>query len=147
MILFGIYIAVLLVVCSVFDWKYCGLPTWLVIVGGVGSLIGVAMTLLWGERSVSDIMLAFLPGVAALLLAYVSGEQIGYGDGLILLMIGGYAGVGDTMRILMLALAGSFVVSILLLISKKATGGSHIPFVPFLTLGNMLVMVGGWMSG
>lgn len=147
MIFFGIYIAVLLVICSVYDWKYCVLPLWLILAGGAGSIVGIIYTLLCGEKSVSDVMLAFLPGVATLILAYASREQIGYGDGLLLLMIGGYAGVGDTMKILMVALAGTFGVSVLLLICKKAAGGSRIPFVPFLTVGSVLVMVGGWLTG
>lgn len=147
MILFGFYIVVLLVVCSVYDWKYCGLPMWLVIIGGIGSAVGVLGTVLWRERSVSEVIYALLPGIFTILLAYASREQIGYGDGLILLMLGGYAGVGDTIKILMLALAGSFVVSIVLLLGRKATGNSRIPFVPFLTLGSVLVMVGGWVSG
>lgn len=143
----GVYILVLLVVCSVYDWKYCGLPLWLILAGGVGSLVGIIYTLLCGEKSVPDVILALLPGGATLLLAYASREQIGYGDGLLLLMIGGYAGVGDTMKILMVALAGTFGVSVLLLMCKKATGSSRIPFVPFLTIGSVLVMVGGRLAG
>lgn len=143
----GIYIVVLLVLCSVYDWKYCELPLWLILVGGAGSCIGIVYTLLYGEKSIPDMMLALLPGVAALLLAHVSREQIGYGDGLLLLMIGGYAGAGDTMKIIIIALAGTFGVSVLLLVCKKASGSSRIPFVPFLTMGSVLVMVGGWLAG
>ncbi len=145
--LWAIYIMVWLVVCSVYDWKYCGVPLWLLVVGSVGSGIGVICTLLWGETSIAEVLLALVPGMVAVLLAYASREQIGYGDGVVLLVIGSYAGVGDTLKILMLALAGTFGVSILLLICKKANGRSRIPFVPFLTMGSVLVMAGGWLTG
>lgn len=143
MIELGIYIGTLLLIGSIYDWKYCNLPVWILVAGGVGGVAGILYTLLCEKRSPVEVGLALLPGIGAVLLAYVTHEQIGYGDGVFLLCIGGCLGKERTMMIVMAALSGICVVSILLLICKKVGKNSRIPFVPFLALGCVLVLLGG----
>lgn len=143
MIGFGIYIGVLLLIGSVYDWKYCNLPVWILVAGGAGGVSGILYDMFCEKRSLVEVGLALLPGMGAILLAYATHEQIGYGDGLFLLCIGGCLGKERTMMVVMAALSGACVVSILLLVCRKAGKNSRIPFVPFLALGCMLVLLGG----
>lgn len=65
-------------------------------------------------------------------------EAIGVGDIKLLILCAGYAGfsgIGIVVRGLMLA----FVYSLIMLLLKKATAKSELPFVPFLLAGALLM--------
>ena len=81
MIVFVVFAVILLVVGSVYDWKYHSLPMWLLLIGGVGGVIGIFFAWQGEIRSITELWTALLPGVMGILLAYVTREQIGYGDG------------------------------------------------------------------
>lgn len=146
MIGLSIYIGILLVIGSVYDWKYCSLPIWILVAGGIGGVTGVLYTLLCEKGNILEVGMAFLPGIGAVLLAYVTHEQIGYGDGLILLCLGGCLRLKQTIIVMMVALAGVCIVSVILLICKKACRSSRIPFIPFLALGYLPVVLGGILT-
>lgn len=140
---FAIFIIILLMVGSIYDWKYRSVPAWILIVGGLGGMAGTLCTLVGTYGRSTEVWLALLPGAMALLLAYITREQIGYGDGVLLLIMGGCLGSSKVIAALLVALAGSGVVSMLLLICRKAERSSRIPFVPFLCMGSFVTMLGG----
>ena len=142
-----IYMGVILLVGSVYDWKYFALPMWLLLAGLLGGAMGAVNSVLVGEASVINAGMAFLPGVVALLLAYITREQIGYGDGLLLLAMGGCVGLRQTVIIVGLALGASFLVSVVLVLLKKAERTQKLPFVPFLFVGWMIAWGGGLLFG
>lgn len=139
----NIFMGVILLVGSIYDWKYYSLPVWLLGVSMLGGGVGLVAALLGteGERGVA--FLALLPGVVALLVAFATREQIGYGDGVLLLAMGGCIGMERTVWTVFAALAGVFVVSCVLLVTGRAQRNKRLPFVPFLLLGEMVVMLGG----
>ena len=128
---------------SIYDWKYRSVPVWILIVGGLGGMAGILCTLVGTYGRSTEVWLALLPGAMALLLAYITREQIGYGDGVLLLIMGGCLGSYKVIVALLVAIAGSGVVSMLLLICRKAERSSRIPFVPFLCMGSFVTMLGG----
>ena len=73
-------------------------------------------------------------GVILLLLARVSSERIGYGDGLMVAVSGSFLGLFMNIRLLMWALFISAIVSAILLVLKKAGRHTELPFAPFLLI-------------
>lgn len=143
MMVFGIFMGLILIVGSIYDGKYYSLPVWLIVIGELGGLAGMAYRLLWCEETVGEVLVALVPGMYLLFLAFLTREQIGYGDGLILLAVGGCLGWESAVAVLFVALTLSFVVGLAGLVLKRAKGKSRIPFVPFLALGSLAVMLGG----
>ncbi len=84
------------------------------------------------------LMLDMLPGILTLSIAYLSGEMIGIGDGLIILFLGSVLGYRLTLLTMFLSFVISGVMSLILLTIKKVTKKSEIPFVPFLSIGIVL---------
>lgn len=146
MIGFGVFIGIMLLVGSVYDWRYRSVPVWLLVMSGLGGLAGILWTLLCTDRGAAEVLSALLPGGMSLLLAYASREQIGYGDGVLLVAMGGCLEAPRVVTALVVALAGACVVSILLLVCRRAKRNSRIPFVPFLCMGCVVVVLGG-MNG
>ena len=147
MTLGSIYMMVILLIGSVYDWKYFSLPMWLLAAGILGGLGGVLYSLFGEDVSVISVGVAFLPGVIALILSYITGEQIGYGDGLLLLAMGGCMGLRQTIMVVGIALGATFVVSVALVLLKKVGRTQKLPFVPFLLAGWIMAWGGGLLFG
>lgn len=81
-----------------------------------------------------DLLFRLLPGIFALLLARVSKEQIGYGDGWLLVALGFCLEKSELYQILYESIALCILTA--LLIKKK-----EMPFVPFLAVA---YLTGGW---
>ena len=82
---------------------------------GVLFLAGIGWQILVEQTSWLEWLLSLLPGAGFLTLSYISREQVGYGDGLLLLTVGIWLGFG--------------------LMRKKIRKQDSIPLVPFLLLG------------
>lgn len=75
-----------------------------------------------------------IPGVVLLLTSVISREAIGYADGLVMIAIGMTTGIEAGLAILLYSLVFSSVVSLLLLVTKKAGRSTELPFVPFILI-------------
>ena len=100
-----------------------------------------AVVLIWKVFQGTE-MVAFLtglvPGVACLLLSYVTGESIGRGDGLVLCILGLLCGMKATLAVFGLALTFSAIWAIFLLILRRAGRKTELPFLPCLSLGYLV---------
>lgn len=139
----SIYIAVILLIGSIYDRKYYSLPVWLLLLGLLGGAGAAVYSMFWEDASIIRVGMAFLPGVISLFLSYISREQIGYGDGLMLIALGGCIGLQQAIMVVGIALAASFVVSVALVMLRKAGRTHKLPFVPFLLLGYLMLWGGG----
>lgn len=83
-----------------------------------------------------------LIGLAVLLSAKVTREKIGYGDGWLLLVSGIYLGFRYNLFLFMIALFLSAAISIVLLICKKVSCKSTMPFAAFVFLGYCIMLAG-----
>ena len=123
-----------LAVCAVFDGIHKKIPlaaVWLGMLAAVCLRVGGVM----GDVSLSSIVLSLLPGAIFFVLAFVTREKVGYGDGWVLLMIGLFL---DPFRCFFVLLAGLFMESaaaLILLVLRKIRRDKEIPFCPFLLLG------------
>lgn len=121
-----------LALCSLQDIREKRLSVKMLVLSGVLFLTASLLLdgLCWERR-----MIALLPGMTALVLAFLTKEQIGYGDAACLLVLGNVVSAD----VLVGAAAGGLllvsVCSIVLLAGKKADRKTTVPFLPFLTAG------------
>lgn len=110
-----------------------------------GLLVGLSCMIygcVTGQSGGMEILAACLPGALFLLISAVTHEQMGSGDGLALLVLGGLLGAKRVWLIWLISLGGVFLFGMMRLILKKGTGKTQIAFLPFLLL-SYLVVAGG----
>ena len=97
------------------------------------------------ESLLCQLLAGLLPGIFLLILARITREAVGYGDGLILLFIGLSLGFWECIGIFFAGLLGIFLAAVLALLLFGRKKSLEIPFIPFLLTG----LAGGyfWMKG
>ena len=93
------------------------------------------------ERVPGDILISMLPGSLAYLFAK-SSKNLGEGDAWLILILGCVLSFYDLIMVLLSSLFLSAIGSIFYLICKRGIKNMKIPFVPFLFLGSMFVLLG-----
>lgn len=125
----------LLCICSVFDIRKKEIP-FIILLAGFLSAFGADVWLIWkGLTSVAEVAASILPGVFFLLLGFCTGEKIGYGDGLLLIIIGLFLGFGRSFLIVCIGLIFSSAFALILLVFCGAGRNSRLPLVPFIAIG------------
>lgn len=142
-----IFIIVLLIVGSIYDCKYLSLPKWLLLTSLLGGFGSVVFRLWTGEAYWGRVLGAMIPGLVMILLSRLAKEQIGCGDGLILLGMGGCMEYIEVMYSFWLALLLVFLVSAVLVVFKGVKYNIKLPFVPFLAMSSILVLGGELLLG
>lgn len=134
-----------LVFGTVWDIKRKTVPVKYLVVWGIVCVIYIGFVGLVSKdiESLKESLWGILPGGIGLFLAYATREQIGYGDGWIILFAGLFLGIKVVLILLFVALTAVTVFSIGLLMMRKAKRKTAIPFIPFLLLGAIIVMMGG----
>ena len=107
----------------------------LVVAAGVVSFITCIVSIGRGAFSIEETLLSLIPGALLLLIAFISRNNMGYGDGLLILAVGPSVGFEKCMLGLCIAFFISGIASIALIVIKRPAKGYAIPFIPFLTLG------------
>jgi len=116
------------------------IPLWMIGTSCVVA-VGLRTVLFFLEKTnitVAGFVAAFLPGCLLLLLAFVTREQIGYGDGMVLFIIGILYPVWRVMIVAGIALLSISIMGIFLLVIKKGNRNTRLPFVPFLFWGSLI---------
>lgn len=101
---------------------------------GMGVIGMLLQTVCW-NKSISWCLEAALPGLFLLSTSVLSGQKVGMGDGLSVLVLGIWSGMGAAAIAMM---AGLFFICIWNLIAVRremADKGQEYPFLPFLTVG------------
>ena len=125
-LVFGIWLGIQ----GYFDFKYKEIPLWLSLFGGG---LGIFLCII-EKRNIMDVLLACIPGVILLIFSWLTKEVIGYGDGIVFLIMGTYMSLSQICAIGMSAfsIAGIFALILIVIFHKK--GKDQIPFIPFLVL-------------
>ena len=132
---FGIGVLLIMIISSIGDIKSREVLLW-EILGCFGmSFARVVMSIYGNSFDASDILMSLMPGAFLLLLAYVSGHSVGYGDGLLLIAAGPALGPNITVMGMIAATFACGIISGILLVFKKVGRKARMPFVPFMTLG------------
>ncbi|MBE5842512.1 MAG: prepilin peptidase [Butyrivibrio sp.] len=130
-----VLVLVLLVIASIEDVRKREISGALLLGLAVVSLVCSVFSIYRGQNTGFDAVMSLLPGAFVMLLAWITREGIGYGDGLLLLAMGPVIGFGGLVMGLVIAFFASGVLSIILMIFKKVGKRYSFPFVPFMTVG------------
>lgn len=115
--------------CSVQDIKEKKISIILLTAGGV---LLSALFLLTGGIAVTSRLSGLLLGLLLLAVGRLFKDQIGAGDGAIICITGICLGFAKNLNLMLLGLSLAAILSLFLLIFKKAGRKDTIPFVPFL---------------
>ncbi len=130
-----VLVLALLVIAAVEDVRKREISGALLLGLAAVSLVYSAFSIYRGQNTGLDVAMSLLPGAFVMLLAWITREGIGYGDGLLLLAMGPVIGFGGLVMGLVIAFFASGVLSIILMIFKKVGKRYSFPFVPFMTVG------------
>lgn len=130
----------ILLCLSIPDFFKQKIPLWMI---GTSCVIAAGLRIvliLLGKTEISlmGFFAALLPGCVLLLLAFVTREQIGYGDGMVLMIIGILYPVWRVMAVMGISLFITSIISIFVLLLKKGNRNTRLPFIPFLFLGSLI---------
>ena len=90
---------------------------------------------------IGELLLIMLPGMIFLLISHCGKKQLGSGDGICLLILGGLCGAVKLYPALTAAVLLSALYSVFLLLEKRGNLQSRIPFLPFLLAGYMCALL------
>ncbi len=95
----------------------------------------------WREVSLVSIAGGVGIGVTFLFISYITRESLGYGDSLLIGILGLYLGTIGIVETLIVAWGLAAFAAGIVLIRKRFSKKRTIPFVPFLTGGYMIVSI------
>ena len=127
---------------SIYDVRQKTIPWWIL---GAGSMWAVINSVfLVGQTGVlpalQAVVVGILPGAALLLLGFLTEKKVGYGDGLLLVIIGILEGGKAVLFTFCIGLFLQSVLAVVLVIIKKADKQTKIPFAPFLLAARTAVL-------
>lgn len=108
-------------------------------IGGIGGLVFRGIGLAAGTVTIREWSYALIPGILLLVIAKVTNEKIGYGDGLVFFVLGNFFMLLEIWMILQTAIFLGMIFSLILLCSKRVSKKYQIPFLPFLWISHMLL--------
>ncbi len=138
---FEIGILMIFIVSSIEDIRKKEVLLWEIVACAGVSLAEGMMDLHSGSLSLWEPALSLIPGLVMLILSVVTRQGIGPGDGLLVLAAGPALGLSGTITSLAAAFCISGLFSGILLLTKKAGKKTKIPFVPFMAVGTLAMML------
>lgn len=121
-----------LLVLSFIDIKSRKIPVWTLIIGMMLSIIFQYMA---GNTDHILIILGAMTGVVFIITSKMTKEKFGYGDSILILILGIFLGFWNIMYLLFIAFFVSAVYSVILLSVFRKGKKESFPFIPFLTIG------------
>lgn len=104
---------------------------------------GIAINLFQRSISVPDMLLGAAVGAALVAVSLLTRGSIGLGDGFLLMTAGIFLGGSSVLELLFISLLYAALVSLGMLAFRRWKRKREIPFVPFLLLGYLTMMVAG----
>lgn len=129
---------IFLVLNSIIDVKYRKISIVLCLFFG---MVSFAYLIYYSIFDMLSLLLGVLPGGFLVMISRITRESIGIGDGVVVIILGLINGGMKNITILMYALFLSALFSVGLLLIKKISKKESIPFIPFLLIAYILVMI------
>ncbi|MCM1190124.1 MAG: hypothetical protein NC541_12605 [bacterium] len=130
-----------LAILSLCDIRKKSVPIWLL---WLGAALAGGILVCGGEGEpirILSVLRALIPGALLFLLAAGTGKA-GCADGIILMILGVAGGYKNCLMICMGSLFLAALVSGVLLLTKRVTRNTKVPFVPFMTAGWLIMICG-----
>ena len=127
-----VYEGIWLSAMSISDIRCKRIPIWMI---GLGIPVASAAVLRgWNENELSVKMTVFclIPGILLLLTAFT--KKAGYGDGIVLLLLGLMVGRDCCMKIFLISLMLMSLFAAVMLILRKVVKETRLPYLPFLLI-------------
>lgn len=105
-----------------------------------GFLAGLILRLCFGGAGIKELILGCLPGCGLLLIAWVTGQAIGFGDGAVLICPGIFLGLTQTLLLLGFSFLFSGLTAAAMLLIRRKQRKEELAFVPFLLAGYTAVL-------
>ena len=131
-----ICLIIILGVICVFDIKRKKIPVYMLIILAAA---GIISNFTVGEFDIEKRIIAMLPGMILLIVSMITKKQIGYGDGMIILIMGLYIDIDDILSIVLSSFLLSSIAAIILMTVFKKKKNFEMAFSPFLLIGYGLV--------
>lgn len=134
-----LFVTLWLLALSIMDIRSCRVPFWLLAIGGAG--IGLAFMFQHNgqTRDCMEAIKGMIPGCLFLVIAFVT-KKAGYGDGLVMLLLGMVLGLGRSMALFGISLFLTSICSLALLAFRKVRRDTKIPYLPFLTAAWLMTL-------
>ncbi len=136
----------LLIPLGIRDLKKRSVPVWGILVGFLVSACMTGWFLQMQLTSWSGVAMALLPGMFLLLVAWLTGGKVGYGDGLCMLFIGEICGVWVGAEVMILSILESAAICGFLWITRRVQKNTRIPFLPFVAISFCAVMARSYFT-
>lgn len=124
---------------SIMDIRCRMVPVWLLLAGGALAGVFMAYQCSRGERILLDIMKGVMPGLLLLGISFAT-KNAGYGDGIVMLILGMVLNGRKSLMIFGISLFCIAICSLTLLVLRKAGRSTKIPYLPFLTVAWLIAM-------
>ena len=138
-ILQTLMIVVYMGISTYFDFRWKRIPWW---IQGTGVIFLCIYSTMQGGAPGTELLLSVVPGIVLLGLSFVTKESIGYGDGVTMMIVGGMIGLRNCVWVICISLVMISVVGIVLMIIKRASGKTRIPYIPFMFAAESLLLLG-----
>ena len=137
------YVMICIYIGLLAAWDMCkkSIPLMVVLFGIVGGCVISFYRMAVGLVLWPEILASIVPGAFLLLLSYLTKEQIGYGDGMVLLGQGLFLGWKCAWFALVVGQLAASICVLVLLVSRKISKNASVAYVPFLLLGTVLARV------
>ena len=133
-----VILGVLLLFCGVQDFLKKKIFIWMIGLGAV--LIGICLPF-YNTISIPERIGGVAIGACIIIISKATSGKIGMGDGFLLCVTGLGLGFWGNLELFSVALFFAAIISIILLIFRLADRKKSIPFVPFLLMGYVFLVV------
>ena len=126
-----IQLIIFLGIISIVDISTKKIPVILLIIMGIAG----GVYIISGDKTVINTVISIIPGGILLTMAFLTKEQIGYGDAVVVTLMGLFVSVDIVCSSLVMGLTIAGMVSVIYIVIKRADRKKQIAFTPFLLLG------------
>ena len=132
-----IQLIILLGIISIIDFSTKKIPVVVLIVMGI---VGITSSI-YAQQSIMSVAVALIPGIVLMAAAFLTREQIGYGDAAVVTLMGLFVTVDIVCSTMVMGLTIAGIISVILIASGRVGRKMQIAFTPFLLLGYGLTEV------
>lgn len=135
---------IMLIILSIEDIAHKKISVRMTYASIIAALSCAAYGIIIQKDPAANVVWALVPGAIMLGLAFISGEKLGYGDGIVMMTVGLVFGAYSAISAAIIALFFSTIVSVILLVIRHANRNTRLPFIPCITAAVGVMVLGSF---